>query len=126
MYLLDTNAVINYLDASMPPKAMLFMNVVVDNQCNISVITKMEALGYGFKSPAEQKTMWAFITDSAIFNLNDDIVNRTISIRVIKKLKLPDAIIAATAIENGFTLVTRNISDFNGIFGLQVINPWDI
>ncbi len=55
MYLLDTNTVINYLDCSLPASAMLFMNGVVDDFCNISVISKMEALGHNFISIAEQK-----------------------------------------------------------------------
>ena len=53
MYLLDTNAVINYLGDTLPARAMQFMNAIVDDNCNISVITKMETLGFAFKSIAE-------------------------------------------------------------------------
>lgn len=35
-----------------------------------------------------------------------------------------DAMIAATALEHGFTVVTRNTQDFIGA-GLQLVNPWD-
>ena len=34
-----------------------------------------------------------------------------------------DSLIAATALEHGFSLVTRNIADFEGI-NIRVINPW--
>jgi predicted nucleic acid-binding protein len=34
-----------------------------------------------------------------------------------------DSLIAATAREHGFTLVTRNTSDFDGI-DVRLINPW--
>ena len=34
-----------------------------------------------------------------------------------------DAMIAATAIEHSFTVVTRNISDFSGT-GVSLLNPW--
>lgn len=34
-----------------------------------------------------------------------------------------DSMMAATALEHGFTLVTRNISDFQ-IPGLKLLNPW--
>jgi hypothetical protein len=34
-----------------------------------------------------------------------------------------DALIAATAKEHGFSLVTRNVGDFDGI-DVKVINPW--
>ncbi len=36
-----------------------------------------------------------------------------------------DAMIAATALEHGFTVVTRNVGDFAGM-GVQLLNPWDI
>lgn len=40
-------------------------------------------------------------------------------------MKLPDAIIAATAILNDCSLVTRNIADFTGLDGLEVLNPFE-
>jgi len=36
---------------------------------------------------------------------------------------VPDAIIAATALEKDCSLVTRNVEDFKGIVGLNVIDP---
>ena len=40
------------------------------------------------------------------------------------KIKLPDAIIAATALNQDAFLVTRNVSDFQGIAGLKIENPF--
>jgi len=40
-------------------------------------------------------------------------------------IKVPDAIIAATAIENNFTLISRNVNDFNRIVGLKNMNPFE-
>lgn len=36
-----------------------------------------------------------------------------------------DAMIAATALEHGFTVVTRNVSDFVGT-GVGLVNPWSL
>lgn len=47
----------------------------------------------------------------------------TIEIRKKYKIKLPDAIIAGTALTYSLTLVTRNTKDFDKIEGLSVINP---
>jgi len=55
-----------------------------------------------------------------------DSVERTIKLCKQIKIKLPDAIIAATALCESFTLVTRNISDFIKIPDLILLNPWDI
>jgi predicted nucleic acid-binding protein len=42
-----------------------------------------------------------------------------------RTLHLPDALIAATAKENGLTLATRNTSDFDYL-GVAVIDPWTL
>ena len=39
-------------------------------------------------------------------------------------LHLADALIAATALEHGFTLATRNVADFTDL-GVKLVNPWD-
>ena len=43
-----------------------------------------------------------------------------------RTIPIQDTLIAATAITNNLTLVTRNIRDFNDITGLTTINPWDL
>jgi predicted nucleic acid-binding protein len=123
-YLLDTNTVINFLGATMPDHSMKVMNNIVDRDSIISIITKMETLGFNFKSEDEQFTMDYFVEGSTVLQINNDIVNKTIDIRKTKKLKLPDAIIAATALVYDLTLLTRNTSDFADIQGLKVINPF--
>ncbi|HUM53370.1 MAG TPA: type II toxin-antitoxin system VapC family toxin [Chitinophagales bacterium] len=125
-YLLDTNVVINYLDGSLPVSGMQLLNTIVDDAPMISIITKMETLGYNFTSIDEQTTLETFINGSTILDLNNDIVNKTIDIKKGKKIKLPDAIIAATAIVYDLVLVSRNISDFKNISGINVIDPHDL
>jgi hypothetical protein len=59
-YLLDSNVVINYLDVSIPSSGMQMLNVIVDDHPLISVITKMETLGFNFQSAEEQNLTSAF------------------------------------------------------------------
>lgn len=47
-------------------------------------------------------------------------------LRKIKRIKLPNAIIAATAIKMSFILITNNEKDFDDIQGLKIINPYKI
>jgi len=67
-----------------------------------------------------------FFETSNIFELIDEIVNKAILIRQKQKIKLPDAIIASTALVNGMILVTRNTKDFKNIPDLETVNPYDI
>jgi len=51
------------------------------------------------------------------------IIDTEIYTRRAIRIKVPDAIIAAIAIEKDCLLITRNVEDFRGISGLEVINP---
>jgi predicted nucleic acid-binding protein len=123
-YLLDSNAIIDYLAGVMPASAMTAMHNIVNGGFCISVITHIETLSFESGNPAVDATTSAFVKLAALFDLNPDIVKETIVLRKFKKkLKTPDAIIAATAIVYNLTLLTRNSTDFSGLPGLNFVNP---
>lgn len=122
-YLIDTNAVIDYLDDKLPAKTNAFIDGIYPN---ISVITRIELLAWPGASEPQTQVLQNFVDISGVFNLNEEIVIKTISIRKSHKTKLPDAIIAATAWVNEFTIITRNTVDFKNIERLDVLNPYDI
>lgn len=104
---------------------MLFLNGTIDAIPNISVISKIEVLG--FNAPEEPyRLLESFMEDATIIDLSDNVVAISISIRRKNKTKLPDAIIAATALVYDLILITRNTHDFKNIEGLQIINPYEI
>ncbi|OQX80972.1 MAG: hypothetical protein B6D61_01275 [Bacteroidetes bacterium 4484_249] len=123
-YLIDSNAVIDYLSGKLHTDGMAFMNEIIDQIPVISVITQIEILGYKTTSEA-YRLLTGFVEDSDILGLSDDVIQRTIEIRKDHKIKTPDAIIAATAVVNKLTIITRNIKDFGKIDGLKVINPYE-
>ncbi len=121
-YLIDTNAVIDYLGSKIPASGMDFMNTVIDAVPNVSVVTKIEVLG--FNAPEQHyKTLSDFINDATVLDLTNNVVEASIAIRKKHKTKLPDAIISATAIVYDLVLISRNTSDFKNIDGLKVIDP---
>jgi hypothetical protein len=123
-YLIDTNIVIDYLGERLPASGMAFMNRVFDNLPLVSVITKIEILG--FKAPGEyEQLLNNFMQDVTVLNLTDDIVAASINIQKNYKTKLPDAIIAATALVHGLTLLTHNSADFKNILDLALIDPYN-
>ncbi len=119
-YLIDTNAVIDYLDGKLPSSGN---DLLDDNNVNISVITRMELLSWSGSLEKQTEILEEFVSLSQVFNLSESIIQETIKVRKAFATKLPDAIIAATALTHDFTLITRNTRDFNKIAGLKVVNP---
>lgn len=123
MYLLDTNILIYHLNRSIPVQSIEKIRQILKNHFNISIISKMELLGFRRHSPESYKKSESFLENAEIIGLDDEIVDTVIQLRRNKNIKLPDAIIAATARVNQWTLVTRNENDFSGI-ELTVLNPF--
>jgi predicted nucleic acid-binding protein len=124
-FLLDSNSVIDFLGAKYPSEGMNLVNSVVDDIPNISIISKIEVLSYK-TNEEEYRVLQNFCNDAIMHELNDDIVNKTIGIRIEYKLKTTDAIIAATALLYNMILITRNTNDFDKILGLSIINSWNL
>ncbi|MEK6615318.1 MAG: type II toxin-antitoxin system VapC family toxin [Bacteroidota bacterium] len=113
----------DYLDNKLPNNSADLIDRI-DNQ--ISVITRMELLSWHKATSKQIQVLQDFITGSAVFGLDEKVILKAIDIRKNYRLKLPDAIIAATALANGLVLISHNISDFKNISGLRVIDPWNL
>lgn len=125
-YLWDTNTAIYYLQQQFPPSAEHFIDSTLsDSSPAISTITEIELLCWKTATEKNLEVLHNFINDSLVFELEKDIKLKTADIRKAHKIKLPDAIIAATALINDLTLLTRNVNDFKNIGGLNLINPHD-
>ena len=124
MYLLDTNAVIDYCNDKLPIATANFIETI---EPKISVITAIELFAFAAITNAEKLKLQEFIAITTIYDKIDlNIRTQTIAIRQTYKIKLPDAIIAATTLAHNLTLITRNVNDFNNIQGLTLINPWQL
>jgi predicted nucleic acid-binding protein len=124
-YLIDSNAIIDYLSAALPEEGMLWLSNIINDSPVISVMTKIEVLG--FKNTVDTDTLLNnFIDACIIIPLSEETIDQTIQIRKKHKIKTPDAIVAASAKVLGLTLISRDINDFKKIGGLKIINPWTI
>ncbi len=124
-YFWDTNTVIYFLQRQFTPTAEKFIDdVISSNQPAISAITEIELLCWKIANDSDLLILKSFIKDSYVYELDQDIKNQSVEIRKHYNLKLPDAIIAATAIVNELTLITRNAKDFDKISELKVSNPY--
>ena len=123
-YLWDTNTAIYYLQQQFPPSAEKFIDETLkDYEPAISVNTEIELLCWKTPTDKDIEVLRDFIDDALVFELEKEVKIKTAEIRKAYKIKLPDAIIAATALAFDFTLLTRNVSDFNKMEGLNLINP---
>ena len=122
-YLIDTSAVIKYLNESFPPQAILFLDEIIDAECIISFITQIELLVWEPPNVSDLAIYQTFVKDSIIIGSDNDIVEQAILIRKMHNLKLPDAIIAATSIVYDFTLIADNDGDFKKVTRLKYLNP---
>ena len=118
-YLLDTNTVLDYMGNKLPDNAMVTLAQVFDDEINLSVINKIELLGFA----KVDQDLIDFVSYANVHPLDEEITERKIEVRQKYRIKLPDAIIAATALNHGFILFTSNTSDFNKIKGLKLLSP---
>lgn len=98
------------------------MDNVIDSIPKISIIIQIELLCWKIDDSIITKVE-NFIGDSSVLNINAEVVSFCVKLRRNKKVKTPDAIIAATALAKNFTIITSNEKDFANIEGLKILNP---
>lgn len=104
--LFDTNILIDHLNAIPQAREEIgrFENRAV------SIITWMEVM-VGADADLVEPTR-RFLEGFKVIALDDEIARRAVALRRTHRIKLPDAVIWATAQTHGWLLVTRNTRDF--------------
>lgn len=91
--LIDTNIALFLLNGNETVAAIL-----EGSDVHLSFITELELLGYSDITEKERTGIRHFISDCRTTDITDEIKELTVTLRKNYKLKLPDSIIAATAI----------------------------
>jgi predicted nucleic acid-binding protein len=118
--LIDSNIVIYSV---LPEHA--FLDAWLDRaDTSFSVITQIKVLGFSQLTDAQRERFAELFGVAATLPLDDAVTRACIRLRCVRRMKLGDAIIAATALVHNLPLVTRNLEDFVDIPGLQVIDPF--
>jgi hypothetical protein len=121
--LIDTNVWIDAIAGNLSKKAFLKFTVKAE-WAGYSAITRLELFGFPKLTVNEEAKINVILQAFDEVPVNSNIIDCAIEIRRKAKIKIPDAIIGATALVLESHLITRNVSDFKGIGGLKVIDPF--
>lgn len=103
-YLLDTCFVLGLCNQN-PEVLSTFGNIPIKN-CFVRVITRIELLDHANITAQDEAFLQSVLNEITCFPLSDEVEKETIQLRKIYRIKLPDAIISATAKANNLELLT--------------------
>lgn len=137
MYLLDTNVVSELRKAragkanrnvaawaAEVPAASMFVSVITIQELEIGVLLaerRNRPQGALLRSWLEEHVLPAFA--QRIVSIDTAIARRSATLHVPDPRPIRDALIAATALVHGLSVITRNVADFAPT-GAKVIDPW--
>jgi predicted nucleic acid-binding protein len=88
---------------------------------NISAITELELFAFANLSAREESLIEDLLATVSIITVDSRIARLAALARKSYGLKVPDSVIAATAMFTGSTLITRNTRDFRRVQNLAVL-----
>jgi predicted nucleic acid-binding protein len=123
-WLLDSNVVMGYLNQDSTQGFVDNFERALVEGAAVSVITTIEVLGWRGHDAISRASAESLLRCMDEILLATSVVQQTIALRSQYSIKLPDAVIAATALTADLKLMTRNQSDFEHIAGLTIVNPF--
>lgn len=119
MKLLDSNILIY----ACRPEHDFLLPLLADEDSCVSAISIPEVLGFPGLDPVDRRTFVEWFDLLRVMDVSRAVLLGAAELRRGRKMKLGDAIVAATALANGCELVTRDTTDFRGL-GFPVIDPF--
>ena len=112
---LDTNIILYLLNGD-----QTLADLLDKKTWYISFITELELLGFKQLNEVEEKTIRELLAQCMIIDINPYIKRKAIQIRRTTGLKLPDCIIASSAVYLDMPFITAD-KDFTGISEIKLI-----
>jgi predicted nucleic acid-binding protein len=120
--LLDTNVLIYHIRLALTDDVTQQLGEALKaGRAFISVITRIEMLAWKGHSDESLRQTTDLISLLPELPMSKTVIEQAIRIRKTFGLKLPDAVIAATALAHGLQLMTANESDFKRVVGLELL-----
>ena len=137
-YILDTNVVSELVTPQPDPNVVLWVESVPHEQVFLSVITVGELVKgiEKLSDPQLKETLSGWLHSDLLVRFQDHLLPLDVSVMIFwghlvarmeasgNPMPAIDSFLAATAAEWGFTLVTRNVDDFESA-GINLLNPWE-
>lgn len=139
MFVLDTNVVSELRKAASGranrgvaewangvPAALMFLSVITLHELEHGVLLAER------HDPSKGSILRTWLDDNVVpafehrlLPVNTDIARQSAALHVPDPAPFRDALIAATALHHGMTIVTRNNKDFERFTGITITNPWN-
>jgi predicted nucleic acid-binding protein len=122
----DTSIVLGYLNQTIPSPQIPRIEFLLLYELQVSVVTRIELLGFPGISERQTKEIQDILNDGTVHLLSEEIEISAINIRRYTRLKLGDAIIAATALATNQSLLIADQRGFQQVPGLKLLRPAEL
>lgn len=86
-------------------------------------MTRLELLGFPELTAEDERGLTELLAEFEEAHITPSVIDQAIQIRKVARIKIPDALIAATALVYEAHLVTANVTDFKGVARVEIVNP---
>jgi predicted nucleic acid-binding protein len=124
-FLLDTNFVLGLLKATPEVVEVAAARDLWASGCSYSAVTRMELLGYPNITREEERVITNRLSKLTYLPITIEVEDLAITLRRTRRVKLPDALVASTAIHHGLELLTLDKTLLSVMSQIQMLKKSD-
>ncbi|MBI4430004.1 MAG: type II toxin-antitoxin system VapC family toxin [Ignavibacteriales bacterium] len=123
-YLYDTNVFLYYLAGEPKIRRLFTEQFLNENRIVTSAIVRIELLSFPNLTDKEDLIIREMLRQFEVLAISSEIEDIAVVLRRKYRLRIPDAIVAATAYHTSSIVMTRDIKDFKRINEIQLVDPF--